>query len=566
MGYLLLQLLSAAPVLLALDAWIFGGLSESNMNTRNIFKGCNDIKDEAIKDDASKNAAKIILYTHFFFMAFRICGGVCMALYKTVRIAVKQAKNENISLKLNRQTFKTLKNVGILTSRTMYGCFRHVLVYLCGAPIYLIIPFSGGKVRTLVNSFIFAIQYSVIFGVIGFTEAPGLTTYLQRILSDHREKLSSQANINITILPDGLKPTFKVFCGLLIVLSWVLFFVTLKWYRDKDKQDFLQNDVDYLDRNISPPKYFDDTEYYTRNLEKESESRIKRNNSSYVQTLDRFDPLNAVEIKKKKLQWREKNKNQFIQNGLKSSLRIESELDEDKEVFSSQTEDTEKYQYNSEFDKKIQKKWLDSCLKPGSKQDKEEEEIPKTPTERQKPQCQVSIELVDRLKAPEGDKHKLNSSRSRSKARQSLRQINTLQRDAVTPSPAGTTPDGRRINRPNLKLELCDRNRTLTLSPSPLQSIQIQECTSPNESVVSPKSRHGTVKKPENVNLIFSSTSNNFDGKARGRSQKTLPSINEGMPEESEEEIHEVENERSNDDARLEASDYLLAIHKVAKI
>ena len=53
-------------------------------------------------------------------------------------------------------------------------------------------------------------------------------------------------------------------------------------------------------------------------------------------------------------------------------MRIESELDEDKEVFSSQTED-EKYQYNSEFDKKIQKKWLDSCLKPGSKQDKEEE-------------------------------------------------------------------------------------------------------------------------------------------------------------------------------------------------
>jgi hypothetical protein len=83
---------------------------------------------------------------------------------------------------------------------------------------------------------------------------------------------------------------------------------------------------------------------------------------------------------------------------------------------------------------------------------------------------------------------------------------------------------------------------------------------------VSPKSRHGTVKKPENVSLIFSSTSNNFDGKARGRSQKTLPSINEGMPGESEEDIHEVENERSNDDARWEASDYLLAIHKVAKI
>ena len=73
------------------------------------------------------------------------------------------------------------------------------------------------------------------------------------------------------------------------------------------------------------------------------------------------------------------------------------------------------------------------------------------------------------------------------------------------------------------------------------------------------------MKKPENVNLIFSSTPNSFDGKAHGRSQKTLPSINEEMPGESEE-IHEVENERSNDDARLEASDYLLAIHKVAKI
>ena len=165
---------------------------------------------------------------------------------------------------------------------------------MAGVGVYIVIPFAGGKHRTLANSLLFTIQYTIIFGLVGFSRNSELREYLENVVQQHSQGFQLGGTISSAI--KKIAPGAKIFCGCLILLSWFLFYITIRWWRHERKCLFLQNDVDYLDRNPrGAPDYYDDCEYFSRNESKTRELLDRRGNKEYIDYLDEFDPLSRIE-------------------------------------------------------------------------------------------------------------------------------------------------------------------------------------------------------------------------------------------------------------------------------
>lgn len=298
-GYLLLHLAAIGPTILAFDIVFRGKIWKSDRykartGDMTIYqaKGCG--AERMIKifgdDDFAPGAGTVMLVVAFLLpLIIRLVGAVAMALINTYKAAKEslKAKPVEITQVANKPTEVTTRTVK-LTWDLFYGALRYVGVYLGGAPIYSVIPFAGGKRRTLANSFIFTAQYTIIFGVLMFNFCPEIILYLSEALSDHRDAANP---FNSDDTPPV--PVFaRVVCGLLIAITWTLQGVTLHWYFHEHRSQFLQNFVDYLDRSKAPYYYQKDDRYRKHNRQ---DIQIGRTKTKYIERLDGFDPLTKME-------------------------------------------------------------------------------------------------------------------------------------------------------------------------------------------------------------------------------------------------------------------------------
>ena len=325
LGYLLMSLFTIVPVIICII--IIAGKFEEVHSFGDVGKTAADTL-----------YPTLILIVFFSGVIIRFVGAVFMAWYKTAvafkrmhEIEVKRLEKRNKSyrrgpnvnpqkviqdeLKLNQTqtTTEIAKGMTIKYSKKswefLFGFIRHLIVYLCGFLIYNIIPFSGGKVRTLLNSILFTVQYTIIYIIIGFGIGSGdegdhkneLQAILAQVLNNQKDKMGKSFSkvsekLAITIETPQVEVPMFIGCALFIVLSILLLALTISWFRHETRCQFLENDVDYLDRNQKgAPVYYDDVEYYTRHNEKYDEIGLKRNKTLYIRSLDHYDPLTKIE-------------------------------------------------------------------------------------------------------------------------------------------------------------------------------------------------------------------------------------------------------------------------------
>ena len=208
-----------------------------------------------------------------------------------------------------------------------WGFARSLLVYSAGFLVYQMIPFAGGKKRSLANAALFTLQFTIIFGILmnsAYSHDGIMHELLEISVSKYRDmakhaggsvftavtlnntftnNVVDQMNTFVTDQTDKIPWTSPVgiIPGICILTAWFLFIVTIMWYNDEHCSQFLENEVDYLSRNPrGAPDYFNDTEYYQQNELKEEmyqKMRLKRQQTQYVKKLDLFDPLAKREKK-----------------------------------------------------------------------------------------------------------------------------------------------------------------------------------------------------------------------------------------------------------------------------
>lgn len=227
----------------------------------------------------------IMILGDFLILLLRIIGSLVAIFYGVIK-AFKHATRHS-----DQPLWERLL-------RSIYGLFMHSILYLFGLAITCVIPFAGGKKRTLFNSLLFCIQYTTVFLQLFFAEKNG--TIKQATQQFYENNIGDK-------LPDLGKTFLKIteaitpqrFCIVFIVLSWFLFFVTVRWYLDEHRSRFLENATDYLNRNErGAPEYYENCEYFDRKkYEAMRYAAIDavRMNPDYINRLDFFDPLNKIE-------------------------------------------------------------------------------------------------------------------------------------------------------------------------------------------------------------------------------------------------------------------------------
>jgi len=201
-------------------------------------KGCAVAYPQELQDIKGSRAIIGIIYA---CMGVRLLFGWAMAFYKVVVTAKEYYEDKNLSKEFGKLTFRAIWGHTVLFWKVVWGLARYLLVYSLGLAVYNIVAFAGGVNRTLINSALFAIQYSVVFGLMAFSSHKGFISYLDHVIVGKEINDNTASKWEIAAIFVG---------SLLIVLSWFLFGVTFHWSRDPKKKNFLDNDIDYMNRNI----------------------------------------------------------------------------------------------------------------------------------------------------------------------------------------------------------------------------------------------------------------------------------------------------------------------------
>ena len=122
-------------------------------------------------------------------------------------------------------------------------------VYLIGFIVYSVIPFAGGKNRTLANSLLFMIQYTLVFGAFLTADWLDFSKYHGAEVDDIRNKVTFMIEKLFKKEISSTDLHTNGFFITMIVITWLLFFLTLFWYLKKPA--LIVNDIDYLDRNVT---------------------------------------------------------------------------------------------------------------------------------------------------------------------------------------------------------------------------------------------------------------------------------------------------------------------------
>jgi len=256
-----------------------------------LFGDGNILKNDNLKEKLG-DGAKILIPELVITLIRVVCHFIAM-FYNTVKIfRTNDPKLRLESDKLsNDPIWKRILKV-------MYSLFLHGCLYITSLWVTCVIPFAGGKYRTLLNSLLFAIQYTVLFLQICFAEQGHATTLdvvkvYDNFVNEKILTLSSRLKIiTTTITPQRI-------CILLVIISWVLFYVTFYWFLHKSRRKFLENDVDYLNRNArGAPDYYENAEYFDRHDDKYDEIDRLRMDEGYLKRLHYFDPFNKIEYRR----------------------------------------------------------------------------------------------------------------------------------------------------------------------------------------------------------------------------------------------------------------------------
>ena len=234
-GYILLQLMQWIPMILAFDVLINWNASDGVTYKT---KGCAVTYPQEIQDIKGSRAIVGIIYA---CMGVRLLFGWGMAFYKVVITAKEYYEDKKLSKEFGKLTFRAIWGHTVMFWKVVWGLARYLLVYSLGLPVYNIVAFAGGVNRTLLNSALFAIQYSVVFGLMAFSSHKGFVSYLDHVIVGREINDNYASKWEIAAITVGC---------LLIVLSWFLFWITFSWSRDPKKKNFLDNDIDYMNRNI----------------------------------------------------------------------------------------------------------------------------------------------------------------------------------------------------------------------------------------------------------------------------------------------------------------------------
>ena len=218
----------------------------------------------------------------------KISGAIIYSFIKIYKIMIKQKNQQNLSL------IRTIISGSLLLVRTVF-------VYLVCAPIYILVPFAGGKKRSLLNSLLLSIQYAIIFinsyclsldtirGSVSmvkkglreliFGATVPVDIYDQKSVEawknnrmsvnflfnpnwkltfyDNSEYFFESPNMNDTnnlqILPwetaqSKRDDILKILGYYLISYSFVMIILTLYMYFDKSHSRLLENEIDYIGR------------------------------------------------------------------------------------------------------------------------------------------------------------------------------------------------------------------------------------------------------------------------------------------------------------------------------